>query len=126
MGFPWVNKTKMETYKENQMERLWCLSLVPVCSSLFDQTENKADNGHDRKNKEKNFCNLNGTRSNTAEAEHGSNQCDDQKNNRIVKHHNLPDEDEPEVNRIEKLWLMHTSQRHAQRLIRMPLIHHRL
>ena len=74
-----------------------------ISASVFsDQTDHKTNDGHDRKNKEKNFGNFNGTSSNTTKAEYGSDQCDDQKNNRVMKHHNLPDVNGPEVNQIEK------------------------
>ena len=63
--------------------------LMPNSSPLFDQTDDKSHDGHDGKKDEKNLRDFHGTCCNSAKAENGSNQCDNQKDNRIMQHAEL-------------------------------------
>ena len=55
-------------------------------SVLFNQTDDKGNNCDDGKNKEQDFGNFNGARSDAAKAEKCSDKCDDQKNYGIMQH----------------------------------------
>ena len=56
-------------------------------NSIFSQQAcGEANNSQDGENEKQNFCDFHGTCSNATEAEHGSNQCDDKKNNGVMQH----------------------------------------
>jgi hypothetical protein len=57
-----------------------------VLSALPDQADDKAHDGHDGEDEEKNLGDFNSACCNTAEAKYGCDQCDNQENDGIVQH----------------------------------------
>ena len=58
-------------------------------SVLFDKTDDKSSDGNNRKNEEENFRDFNRTSRNPAKTKDCGNECNDQKNYRIVQHERL-------------------------------------
>ena len=55
-------------------------------SISFHEADYESDNGNDGEDEEEDFGNFNRTCGDTTEAEHGSNQCNDKKYDRVIKH----------------------------------------
>jgi hypothetical protein len=56
---------------------------------LFEQTDHKGDDGHDGKNDEQDFGDLDGTGRNATKTKDGRDQRDDEKNDGIMQHDKL-------------------------------------
>ena len=56
---------------------------------LPEQADDEADDCHDSEYKEENFCDSHRACGDSAKSKYGGNECDDEKNNRIMQHHSL-------------------------------------
>ena len=59
-------------------------------SAFLEQPQDEGHDGHDHKYEEEDLGNTYGTRRDATEAEDGSDECDNQKNNCVMQHFHLP------------------------------------